>query len=200
MPNLLSRMTMAAALLLALSSTALAEYPDRPVRLIIPFPAGGSNDVVGRMVAQQLSIKLGQTVFVDNRGGASGVIGVEVVARSAPDGYTMMIAGNNFLIFPMLGEKVSYDPIRDFAPITLMTTSPNILVVHPSVAATSVRELIALAKAQPGKLNYATGSSGASPHMAGELFKSMASVNIVRVPYKGSAPAIADFSEALKAS
>ncbi len=175
-----------------MTEVAAQRYPVKPIRFVVTAPAGGGVDLMARQIAQNIAEGLGQQVVVDNRGGASGVIGVEVVARSAPDGYTMMIAGNNFLIFPLLGEKVSYDPIRDFSPITLATVSPNILVVHPSVAASSVKDLIALARAQPGKLNYATGSSGASPHMAGELFKAMAKVDIVRVPYKGSAPAIAD--------
>jgi tripartite-type tricarboxylate transporter receptor subunit TctC len=165
-------------------------YPTKPIRFVAGAPAGGSVDILARQIAHGLSEGLGTPVVVDNRAGADGIIAVELVAKSAPDGYTMMLASTNFLIIPLLRQNVAYNPIRDFSPVTLMVKSPNILVVHPSVAATSVKELIALAKSQPGKMNYGAGSSGASPHLAGELFKSMAKVDIVHVPYKGTAPAI----------
>src|SRR5688572_14886389 len=191
--HLVAAYALAGTLGLAETPNVLAQnYPVKPIRFVVTAPPGGGVDILARQIAQKVSESFGQQIVVDNRAGASGLIGVELVARSAPDGYTMMIAGNNFLILPLLGERVSYDPIKDFSPITLATTSPNILVLHPAVPATTVKELISLARSQPGKLNYATGSSGASPHMAGELFNYMAGVNIVRVPYKGSAPAIAD--------
>lgn len=172
-------------------TAAIAQnYPTKPIRFVVATSPGGSVDILARQVAQSLSEGLGRQVVVDNRAGASGIIGAELVARSAPDGYTMLLTSTNFLVIPILIEKVPYDPIKDFSPITLMVRSPNILVVHPSVAAASVKELIALARSQPGKLNYGAGSSGASPHLAGELFKSMAKVDIVHVPYKGTAPAV----------
>jgi tripartite-type tricarboxylate transporter receptor subunit TctC len=193
MSNLLSRLTKAAAVLLALTSAAAAadDYPNRPVRLIIPFPPGGSNDVVGRMVAQQLSVKLGQQVYVDNRGGAGGVIGTEACATAAPDGYTLCIISIAHAVNPWL-HKLSYDPIKSFTPISIFATGPNVLAIHPTLPVTSVKELIALAKQKPGELNYASAGVGSFQHLGGELFKLMAGVNIVHVPYKGGGPAMQD--------
>ncbi|MBI3705929.1 MAG: tripartite tricarboxylate transporter substrate binding protein [Rhizobiales bacterium] len=193
MSHLLSRLTKAAAVLLALTAPAAAadDYPTRPVRLIIPFPPGGSNDVVGRLVAQQLSIKLGQTVFVDNRGGAGGTIGTEACANAAPDGYTLCIISIAHAVNPWL-HKLSYDPIKSFTPISIFATGPNVLVIHPSLPVASVKELIALAKQKPGELNYASAGVGSFQNLGGELFKLMAGVNIVHVPYKGGGPAMQD--------
>jgi len=193
MPNLLSRLCKAALVLLALTSAAAAadDYPNRPVRLIIPFPPGGSNDVVGRMVAQQLSVKLGQTVFVDNRGGAGGVIGTEACATAAPDGYTLCVVSIAHAVNPAL-HKLNYDPIKSFTPIAIFATGPNVLAINPTLPVKSVKELVALAKAKPGELNYASAGVGSFQHLGGELFKLMAGVDIVHVPYKGGGPAMQD--------
>lgn len=191
--NLLSQLTKAAALLLALASAAAAadDYPNRPVRLIIPFPAGGSNDVVGRMVANQLSLKLGQTVFVDNRGGAGGVIGTEACAAAAPDGYTLCIVSIAHAVNPAL-HTLKYDPITSFTPISIFATGPNVLAINPTLPVNSVQELIALAKKSPGQLDYASAGVGSFQHIGAELFKLMAGVNLVHVPYKGGGPAMQD--------
>jgi tripartite-type tricarboxylate transporter receptor subunit TctC len=182
---------LAAGLLLALVSGAAAEYPDRPVRLIIPFPPGGSNDVVGRLVANQLSEKLGHKVFVDNRGGAGGVLGTEAVASAAPDGYTLLIISIAHAVNPAL-YKLNYDPIKSFAPISIMATGPNVLAVNPKLPVTNVQELLALAKAKPGELDYASAGVGSFQHLGAELFKLVAGVNLQHVPYKGGGPAMAD--------
>ena len=163
------------------------DYPSRPVRLVTSA-AGGGNDFIARLIAQGISAPLGQNVIVENR--PSNVTG-GLVAKAAPDGYTMLLAGGTFLIGPLL-EKTAYDPVQDFAAITLVSTEPSVLVVHTSVAANSVKELIALAKAKPGALNYASTGSGGTFHLAAELFKAMAGVNIVRVNYKGASPAVND--------
>jgi len=149
------------ALLLALTAPAAAEYPDRPVRLIIPFPPGGSNDVVGRLVANQLSEKLGHKVFVDNRGGAGGVLGTEAAAAAAPDGYTLLIISIAHAVNPAL-YKLNYDPIKSFTPISIMATGPNVLVVNPTLPVKDVKELLALAKEKPGALDYAPPVSAVS--------------------------------------
>jgi tripartite-type tricarboxylate transporter receptor subunit TctC len=193
MSNLLSRLTKAAALLLALSAAAAADdYPNRPVRLIIPFPPGGSNDVVGRLVANQLSAKLGQQVYVDNRGGAGGLIGTEACAAAAPDGYTLCIVSIAHAVNPSLHHKLNFDPIKSFTPISILATGPNVLAINPTLPVTSVKELIALAKQKPGELNYASAGVGSFQHLGGELFKLMAGVDIVHVPYKGGGPAMQD--------
>jgi tripartite-type tricarboxylate transporter receptor subunit TctC len=193
MSNLLSRLTQAAAVLLTLSSVAMAadDYPNRPVRMIIPFPPGGSNDVVGRLVAKQLSKQLGQQVFVDNRGGAGGVIGTQAAANAVPDGYTIAIVSIAHAVNPAL-HKLEYDPIKSFTPISILATGPNVLVVNPELPVKSVKELIALAKQKPGDLSYASAGIGSFQHLGGELFKLMAGVNIVHVPYKGGGPAMQD--------
>jgi tripartite-type tricarboxylate transporter receptor subunit TctC len=179
------------ALLLALLAPAAAEYPDHPVRLIVPFPPGGSNDVVARLVAKQLSEKLGQQVVVDNRGGAGGVLGTEAAASAAPDGYTLLIVSIAHSVNPAL-YKLSYDPIKSFTPISILATGPNVLAVNPSLPVNSVAELVALAKQKPGELDYASAGIGSFQHLGGELFKLTAGVNLVHVPYKGGGPAMAD--------
>jgi tripartite-type tricarboxylate transporter receptor subunit TctC len=181
----------ALALLLAFASPAAAEYPDRPVRLIIPFPPGGSNDVVGRLVANQLSEKLGHKVFVDNRGGAGGVLGTEAAAAATPDGYTLLIISIAHAVNPAL-YKLNYDPIKSFTPISILATGPNVLVVNPQLPVKTVAELLALAKEKPGALDYASAGVGSFQHLGGELFKLTAGVSLQHVPYKGGGPAMAD--------
>ncbi|MBI4189040.1 MAG: tripartite tricarboxylate transporter substrate binding protein [Betaproteobacteria bacterium] len=158
------------------------DYPNKPIRIVTSIP-GGTGDVVARLIAPRLSGSFGQRLIVDNR--PSGVIPAEIVAKATPDGYTLLFYTTALWITPLL-QKTPYDPVRDFSPITLAASSPNVLVVHPSVAANSVKELIALAKARPGELNYGTSGVGTSAHIAAELFKAMAGVNFVHVPYKGS--------------
>lgn len=168
-----------------------APYPDRPIRLIVPSPPGGGNDIMARLAAQRLNDSWGRSVVVDNRPGAGGAIAFETAARAEPDGYTLLLGSTNLTVLPDL-TKVAYDPIKSFAPVSLMSTSMNILLVHPSVPAQSVKELIALAKAKPGQLNYASSSVATSSHLAGELFNMMAGVRIVHIPYKGAGPALID--------
>ena len=168
-------------------------YPSKSIRLIVPFAPGGGTDLVGRIIAQRLTETLGQPVVVDNRGGAGGVIGAEMVAKAAPDGYTLLLGSPGPLtINPNLESKTPYDPLKDFAPISLGTISPFVLVVHPSVPVKSVKDLIALAKARPGELYFGSAGNGSVSHLAAEQFKSLAGVNIVHIPYKGSAPAVTD--------
>jgi tripartite-type tricarboxylate transporter receptor subunit TctC len=165
-------------------------YPVRPIRIVIPYPPGGGTDIVIRAVGPRLSERLGQPVVIDNRGGATGTIGSEAVARAAPDGYTLLAHTNaGITILPHLNKKLPYDPIKDFAPVTLAASSPYLFVVNPKVPATSVAQLIALAKAKPGELNYASSGNGASTHLAGLLFCQMTGVKMVHIPYKGSGPA-----------
>ncbi len=167
-------------------------YPSKPVRLIIPFPPGGSNDIVGRMVATQLSDRLGQSVIADNRGGAGGTIGTDMAAKSAPDGYTLLLISVAHAFNPAMYKKLPYDPEKSFAAIGLVAAGPVALTVNPAVPAHSVKELIDLAKAHPGKLNYATAGVGSFQHLASELFKLQAGVDMVHVPYKGGGPAMMD--------
>ncbi len=164
------------------------QYPAKPLRMLIQFPPGGAPDFIARTLGHYLTEAWGQQVLVDARPGAGGNIAIEMGARAAPDGYTLLLVSPTIVINPSLYKKVSYDPIRDFAPITLVGTLPNMLIVHPSVPARTVRELIALAKARPGQLQYSSAGYGSSTHLAGELFRSMAGINIVHVPYKGGAP------------
>ncbi|MBI4203806.1 MAG: tripartite tricarboxylate transporter substrate binding protein [Betaproteobacteria bacterium] len=181
--------------LLAFGSTLAAaqSYPTRAIRIIVPFAAGGGTDIVARTVGAKLGEGFGQTVIVDNRAGAAGAIGTELAAKSAADGYTLLLGSNGPLaISPGLHAKLPYDPLRDFAPVAHITTMPFLMVVHPSLPVRSVKDLIALAKARPGQLNYASPGSGSTTHLAAELFKAMAGVNIVHVPYKGVAPAATD--------
>jgi tripartite-type tricarboxylate transporter receptor subunit TctC len=181
-----------AGVLLALAAPASAQdYPTKPVKLIVPFPPGGSNDVVGRMIALQLSDRLGQQVVVDNRGGAGGIIGTEAAAKAAPDGYTLLVISIAHAVSPWL-YQLHYDPVKSFTPVSILASGPNVLVVHPSLPVHSVTELIALAKEKPGELNYASAGIGSFQHLSGELFKLTAGVNIVHVPYKGGGPAMTD--------
>src|SRR6266700_4485569 len=180
------------ALTASVATQAVAQdYPTKPVRLIVPFPPGGSNDVVGRMIAQQLSDRLGKQVVVDNRGGAGGIIGSEVVAKSAPDGYTLLIISIAHSVSPWL-YKLQYDPIKSFVPVSILASGPNVLVVHPDLPVHSVTDLIALAKQKPGDLNYASAGIGSFQHLGGELFKLTAGIDMVHVPYKGGGPAMTD--------
>lgn len=168
-------------------------YPNRPIRLVAPFVPGGPTDIVARLVGQKLGENLGQTIVVDNRGGASGAVGMEIAARSAPDGYTLVIGSSgNLAVNPNLNAKLPYDTLKDFQPITQTTSGPQMMVVHPLVQAKSVQEFIALAKAKPGQLNYASGGAGTTTHLASELFKLSAGVSIVHVPYKGTGQALTD--------
>ncbi len=180
-------------LLLALAALAVPaaadDYPSRTIRLIIPFPPGGSNDVVGRIVANQLGQKLGQSVFVDNRAGAGGVVGTDVAAKSAPDGYTLLVISVAHAVDPWI-YKEPYDPIKDFVPVGILGTGTNVLTVNPKVPIHSVQELLAFAKDKPGFLNYASAGIGSFQNLSGELFKLMAGVDIVHVPYKGGGPAM----------
>jgi len=168
-------------------------YPVKPIRLVVPFTPGGSADILGRLVAQQISEATKQQVIVDNRGGAGGTIGVEIASRAAPDGYTLLHGHIGTLaVNPTLYRKLPYDPIKDLQPITLFAKFPNMLAVHPSVPARSVKELIALAKSKPGQLNYGSAGNGSAAHLATEYFKYLAKVDIQHIPYKGTAPAVVD--------
>ncbi|HTP96153.1 MAG TPA: tripartite tricarboxylate transporter substrate binding protein [Burkholderiales bacterium] len=180
--------------MLAASLAAHAQdYPAKPVRWVVPFPAGGPLDIVARVIGVRLSETWGQPVIVDNRPGAGGNIGAEVVAKSAPDGYTIVMGAlSTHAVNVSLFRKLPYDPVRDFAPVTLISEVPNVLVVNPAVPAKTVAEFIAYARANPGKLNFASGSTGSAGHLAGELFKTMARVDMTHVPYKGAAPAVTD--------
>jgi tripartite-type tricarboxylate transporter receptor subunit TctC len=183
----------AAGFVLAFASPAFAQsdYPNRPVRLIIPFPPGGSNDVVGRMIGDQLSKQLGKQVIIDNRAGAGGVIGTEIASKATPDGYTLLVISLAHAVNPWL-YKLPYDPIKAFAPIGVMGTGPNVVVVHPDLPVHSIKELIALAKQKPGDLQYASAGIGSFQHLGAELFKLEAGVDILHVPFKGGGPAMID--------
>jgi len=170
---------------------AAEDYPSRPVRLIIPFPPGGSNDVVGRVFATRLSERLGKQVVVDNRSGAGGVVGTEVVANAPPDGYTLLVISLAHAVNPWL-YKLSYDPIKAFAPIGIMASGTNVLVVHPDLPVHSVKELLDMAKAKPGELQYASAGIGSFQHLGGELFKLTAKVDLLHVPFRGGGPAMID--------
>jgi tripartite-type tricarboxylate transporter receptor subunit TctC len=171
---------------------AAQDFPNKPIRLIVPFPAGGPNDIIARVVGQRMSESIKQPILIDNRGGQAGVLGTDAVAKANPDGYTIGIVSASALAISPTMEKVPYDVARDFAPITLVATVPEMLVVTSNVPANNMAELVALAKAQPGKLNYASAGVGGLPHLAGELFKLTAKLDIVHVPYRGAAPAIND--------
>lgn len=177
----------------AVASGAQAQkYPDRPVRLVVGFPPGGAADILGRIAAQRLTDALGQQVVVDNRGGAGGLIATEIAAKGAPDGYTLLFTSIPHVINPHLYRKVNYDAIRDFVPVIQFVTVPLMMASNPALPAHSVGELIAYAKAHPGKINYASAGSGSSSHLAMELFKSMAGVKLEHIPYKGTGPLITD--------
>lgn len=182
-----------AVLATLLTPAAAQENLVKPMRLIVPFPPGGGNDILGRVVAQHLAQVRNQQIIVDNRGGAGGLIGAELAARASPDGYTIFLASIGNLAFtPALHAKLPYDPVKDFAPVTRLATSAFLLVVNPAVPAKSVKELIALARAKPGSLNYASAGQGSSLHMTAEIFKLATGTELVHVAYKGSAPALTD--------
>jgi tripartite-type tricarboxylate transporter receptor subunit TctC len=181
------------AVAMAVPAAACAQtdnYPGKPIRLVTPFPPGGSVDIVGRLVGAKLSQVIGQQVIIDNRSGASGVIGTELVARAAPDGYTLLINTLPFVTNGFMLKRVPYDVVNDFAPVSLLSSSPSVLAVHPSVPAHSVRELIQIAKSRPGTLNYGGSGVGTNPHIAGELFNLLAKVNLVVVQFKGGGPSL----------
>jgi tripartite-type tricarboxylate transporter receptor subunit TctC len=173
------------------ATAADTSYPSRPIRIVDPFPPGGPSDIVGRSLSQKLTEAFGQTVVIDNRGGASGIVGCEIVANAPPDGYTLLLGPSGALtIQPTINPKMPFDPQRDFATVTQLTSGPQVIAVHPSVPAKTVQELVALAKAKPGQLNYASGGSGTANHLAAEIFKLAAGVDIVHIPYKGTGPAM----------
>jgi len=190
------RALLAALFLVTLAGTLPAcaqEYPRKAIRLIVPFAPGGGNDTVARAIAQSAGASLGQPVVVDNRAGAGGMLGAELAARSPPDGYTLFLGGvGSHAVNPNLHAKLPYDPVKDFAPITLIASAPSVLVVNPSLPARTLAEFTALAKASPGRINYASNGNGSSAQLAAVLYESMAGVQMVHVPYKGLAPALVD--------
>ncbi len=189
------RPAIAAAVLAALpAGSALAQsFPSKPIRIVVPFPPGGGVDLTARTVGQKMAEIIGQPVVVENRAGAAGTIGAEFVAKGVPDGHLLLVAGpGSVAVAPLLFPKLGYDPLRDLAPVTMLVTMPFIVVAHPSMPVRNARELIAWAKANPGKVNMASGGAGTGQHLAGELFNVMAGIRTVHVPYKGTAPAIAD--------
>ncbi len=167
-------------------------YPVKPIRLIVPLAPGGPSDILARTVAVKLTENLGQSVIVDNRPGAGSTVGTDIAAKSPPDGYTMILVSTSYAVNASLYPKLPYDTLKDLAPVTLLAAAPNILTVHPSLPVRSMKEFIALAKARPGQLNYASGGSGTGPHMAMELLKLQSGINIVHIPYKGAGPALID--------
>ncbi len=171
-------------------SVSGGNYPDHPVRVIVPFAAGGPTDVIARILAQKLSERLGQQFFVENHAGAGGNIGMGMAASALPDGYTILVVSSSFVVNPSLYGKIPYDPYKDFAPVTIAADSPNILVVHPSVAAKNVKELAALVKAHPDKFNFASAGTGTTPHLSGELFRLSLGLDLVHVPFGGAGPAL----------
>jgi len=166
-------------------ASAQDSYPSRPVRFILPFPPGGGTDILGRLISERLSANLGQPVVVENRGGAGGNVGAEAAARSSPDGYTIVLCAPSLAISPTLYSKLNYDPVKDFAPISLVATVPNVMVTHPSVQAQTLEEFIVLARSRPGAMNFGSGGSGTSNHLAGELFNIVTGTKLVHIPYKG---------------
>jgi tripartite-type tricarboxylate transporter receptor subunit TctC len=184
------RTWLAAALASACAGALAQGYPAGPVRVVVPFPAGGGVDSMGRIIAQKLTEALGKQFVVDNRGGANGMVGSELVAKAPKDGYTLLVNGANFVTTPSLYKKVTYDPLREFEPISLAALAPNVLVAHPSLQAATVKQLIAIARARPGDVYYAGSGSGSTPHLAAELFKYMTKTEMVHVPYRGTGPAI----------
>jgi tripartite-type tricarboxylate transporter receptor subunit TctC len=179
-------------ILALVSATALADYPERPVRLIVPFAPGGGTDLTSRLISQHLSESLGKPVVVENRAGGAGNMGTELVARAPADGHTLVLASLSTSVNVSLFKTLPFNPLTDFAPVSLVVKVPLLVVVHPSLPVNSIEELIQLAKAKPGQLNYASGGLGTANHVGGELFKYMANVQIVHVPYKGGGPALAD--------
>ncbi|HKW36981.1 MAG TPA: tripartite tricarboxylate transporter substrate binding protein [Burkholderiales bacterium] len=187
-----ARAAIAVVLLSALAGPSWGQYPSRPVRFIVPSAAGGGTDIIARAISLKLGETLGQQFVVDNRPGAGQMIGIELAAKSPADGYTILMAASTLAINPVMYKKVSYDPVRDFAPITQAATLPNVVVVHPSLPVGSLAELVAYAKRHPGELNFASAGVGTSPQMSIELLKSMAGIDMVHIPYKGTAPGVVD--------
>ncbi|HTD90558.1 MAG TPA: tripartite tricarboxylate transporter substrate binding protein, partial [Burkholderiales bacterium] len=188
-----ARLAFAVATLALLSAHALAQdYPAKTVRMIVPFPPGGSNDLIARQLATQMSDRLGKQFVIDNRGGAGGIVGTEIVAKSPPDGYNLLIISVAYPMGAAVYTKLPYDPAKSFTPVALLGTGPNVLSVHPSLPVKTLKELLTLAKARPGHLQYASAGVGTFQHLSAELFKSMAKVDIVHVPYKGGGPATID--------
>lgn len=191
--NVVARIVLCALGGLLATGTMAQSYPTRALRLIVPFAPGGGNDTVARSIAQQISSSLGQPVVVDNRAGAGGVLGADAAAKAAPDGYTLFLGGvGSHAVNPSLNPKLPYDPIKDFAPVSLIASAPSVLVVNQGLNARSLAEFTAMAKASPGKLNYATNGNGSSSHLATVLYETMAGVQMVHVPYKGFGPALTD--------
>jgi tripartite-type tricarboxylate transporter receptor subunit TctC len=191
--NALSSVGLAALLALpCLAAAQAADYPAKAIRLVVPFAPGGSNDIMARIVAQQFTESMKQQVVVDNRGGASGIIGTDIVAKAPPDGYTILMMSLTFAVNPSLYKSLPYRTEKDFTPVTLVASAPLMLVVNPSVPAKSLKDLIAYAKANPGKLNFGSGGPGTTPHLAGEMLKTMAGIQLMHIPYKGGGPALAD--------
>jgi tripartite-type tricarboxylate transporter receptor subunit TctC len=180
------------AVLLCVASTQAEDFPARQIRLIVPFPPGGPSDIIARVIGQRMSEIIRQPVIIDNRGGQGGVLGIDVLAKSAPDGYTIALASAGALAISPTMEKVAYDPLKDLQAVTLVAKVPEMLVVATDVPAKNMAELVALAKAKPGKLNFASSGPGSLPHLAGELLKLSAKIDIVHVPYRGAAPAVND--------
>ena len=206
MPRIVTAAASAARILFSMGSAAFAltglpiaawsaeqaAYPTRSIRMVAPFAPGGATDFVGRLIAGKLGERLGQQVVVDNRAGASGNIGMEITVRAAPDGYTLMTVSNSFATNAALNPRLTFDPIKDLRTIALVGVSPLVLVVHPGVKAANIPELVALAKQRPGQLKFGSSGNGGSPHLAGELFKASAGVDLLHIPYKGSGPALID--------
>ena len=186
----LCSLALAAAALAGAGPAAAQAYPSRPIRFLVPFGPGGGNDLLARMTAPKLAESMGQPVVVENKPGGSGVIATQFTQRAAPDGYTIVIGGTPLTVNQTLQKDIPYDVLKDFTPISVLVLQPNVLIVHPSMPVHSVQDIIAMAKAQPGKLNYGTGSTGSAPHLAGELLKVMAGVDIVQIPYNGAAQAM----------
>ena len=174
----------------AATPAGASTYPAKPIRLIVPFPAGASSDIVGRMLGEKLSIQLGEQVLADNRAGAGGNLGIAATAKSPPDGYTILIATSSIAVSPSLYAKLGYDPVKDLAPVARLTSIPNVLIVHPSVPAKTLRQFINVARAHPGKINFGSGGAGTTNHLANELLKHLEKIDMVHVPYKGVTQAV----------
>ena len=189
----LSASVISGALAQTVTSTGSGQsYPNKPIRLIVPVAPGGSNDIMARIIGQKIGESVRQTVIIDNRGGASGIIGTDIVAKAAPDGYTLLMMSLTLAVNPSLFKKLPYDTEKDLLPVSLVASAPLILVVHPSLPVKSLKEFIAHAKANPGKFNFGSGGPGTTPHLAGEMLKSMGGLQMTHVPYKGGGPALAD--------
>lgn len=191
-PAAIARTTVAVLLMTAALQAAAQQYPARPIRIVIPFPPGGGSDVVGRLVGIRMGEQLRQTVVADNRPGAAGVIGTDIVAKAPADGHTLLLASGSHSINASFGRKLPYDAIADFTPVSRLATIPNVLAAHPALAARSVKELIALAQSKPAQINYASAGSGSTQHLAMELLKFAAKIDLTHVPYKGASPAEVD--------